>query len=121
MSIKNYSDLVVWQKSIQLVKMIYVRTNAFPREEIYGLTSQIRRAAVSIPSNITEGQARQSTHGFKRFLSISMGSPVEVETQRIIAQKLKYVTEELLNKALILSDEIKRMTYVLSSKLILPT
>ncbi|MDP4609998.1 MAG: four helix bundle protein [Opitutales bacterium] len=70
MSIKNYSDLVVWQKSIQLVEMIYVLTNTFPHEEIYGLTSQIRRAAVSIPSNIAEGQARQSTAEFKRFLSL---------------------------------------------------
>ncbi|MDP4879967.1 MAG: four helix bundle protein [Opitutales bacterium] len=70
MSIKNYSDLVVWQKSIQLVEMIYVLTNTFPHEEIYGLTSQIRRAAVSIPSNIAEGQARQSTAEFKRLLSL---------------------------------------------------
>jgi len=71
MSVKNYRELIVWQKSMDMVEMIYQVTRQFPKEELYGLTSQIRRAAVSVPSNIAEGQARRSTAEFKNFLSIT--------------------------------------------------
>lgn len=92
--IKSYNDLIVWQKAIQLVKEIYLATQSFPREEIYGLTSQIRRSAVSVPSNIAEGQARNSTGEFIHFLGIARGSLAELDTQTIIASELGYVSTE---------------------------
>lgn len=102
---------------MDLVQMVYEVTKHFPKEEVYGLTSQVRRAAVSIPSNIAEGQARKSTAEFKNFLSIAQGSRAEVETQILIAQRLGYVTTEKAEQLLNLSDEIKRMTHSLVSKL----
>jgi len=80
MAVQNYRELIVWQKSMDLVELVYQATKAFPKEELYGLTNQVRRAAVSIPSNIAEGQARQSTAEFKNFLSIAQGSRAETET-----------------------------------------
>ena len=91
MQIKNYKDLIVWQKAMDLAAEIHRLTRSFPREELYGLTSQIRRAAVSVPSNIAEGQARQSTAEFRNFLSISQGSLAEVETQLLLAQRFQYL------------------------------
>jgi four helix bundle protein len=88
-----YKDLIVWQKAMDLTEMVYQATKAFPREELYGLTNQVRRAAVSIPSNIAEGQARQSTAEFRNFLSLARGSLAEVETQLMIAQRLGYLTQ----------------------------
>ncbi len=87
---KTHRDLTVWQKSMQLVTDIYEMTANFPETEKYGLISQLRRAAVSIPSNIAEGAARNSTKEFKRFLYISLGSLAEVETQLEISQNLGY-------------------------------
>lgn len=117
MSVQNYSDLIIWQKAMELVEIIYELTKRFPKEEQYGLTNQIRRAAVSIPSNIAEGQARKGSAEFKNFLSIASGSRAEVETQLIIAQKQGYISETELKEALALSNEIKRMTHALISKL----
>ena len=91
--VESYRDLIVWQKSMELVERVYRMTRVFPKEELYGLSSQIRRAAVSIPSNIAEGQARKSTAEFLNFLSIAQGSRAEVETQTLIAQRLGYVTQ----------------------------
>lgn len=85
---KTYKDLIVWQKSIELVKEIYLLTEDFPKEEIYGLTSQIRRCAVSIPSNIAEGKMRTTNKEFSHFLSIAYGSGAELETQLILAKLL---------------------------------
>ncbi len=103
MSGRNYRDLLAWQRAMDLVENIYTATQAFPRDEIYGLTSQVRRAAVSVPSNIAEGQGRTSENEFKHFLSIAHGSVREVETQIMIAQRLKYLpndqTEQLLKTA----------------------
>lgn len=79
MKVRNYQDLIVWQKAMDLVELVYAETKSFPREEIYGLTSQLRKAAVSIPSNIAEGQGRRTTADFVRHLSISYGSLREVE------------------------------------------
>lgn len=94
MKVRNYQDLIVWQKAMDLVEQIYSTSKSFPREEIYGLTSQLRRAAVSIPSNIAEGPGRRTTADFVRHLSISYGSLREVETQILIAARLLYLTKE---------------------------
>src|SRR5438270_9252479 len=91
---KLYRDLIAWQKSIDFVTEIYLVTKTFPKEEIYGLTSQLRRAAVSIPSNIAEGQARLSRLEFKNFLSHARGSLVEVETQLLISRNLGYLSKK---------------------------
>nr|WP_315136515.1 four helix bundle protein [uncultured Capnocytophaga sp.] len=89
--IKSFKELIVWQKSILLVKLIYQLTYYFPTEEKFGLTSQIRRCAVSIPSNIAEGWGRNSSNHFQYFLSVSQGSLSELETQLIIAKELGFV------------------------------
>jgi four helix bundle protein len=117
MSLQNYRDLIVWQKAMTLAELVYALTKHFPQEEIYGRTSQVRRAAVSIPSNIAEGQARTGTAEFKNFLSIASGSRSEVETQLILAQRLGYITQPQLKEARDLANEIKRMTHSLISKL----
>ncbi len=90
----NYKNLIVWQKSILLVKQIYQLTQKFPSDEKFGLVSQMRRAVVSIPSNIAEGQARRTTGDYVRFVSISEGSLAELETQLIIAIELNFCTKE---------------------------
>jgi four helix bundle protein len=89
---KSYRDLVVWQKAMDLVTATYRITARFPREETYGLTSQLRRAAVSIPSNIAEGQGRRGLAEFRHFLRQASGSLMELETQVLIAERLGYVT-----------------------------
>jgi four helix bundle protein len=87
----GYRDLLAWQEAMKLVVMVYHVTARFPREEIYGLTAQVRRAASSIPSNIAEGAARNSPREFHQFLGVSAGSLAEVETQLELAAKLDYV------------------------------
>ena len=89
--IKNHKDLEVWKKSMDLVSNIYKITESFPNKELYGLTNQIRRAAVSVPSNIAEGAARSSKKEFIQFLYIALGSLSEFETQIIIANRLEYL------------------------------
>lgn len=86
---KTYRDLIVWQKGIQLVVLIYKLLNNFPKEEVFGLSSQIKRSAISIPSNIAEGKMRGSNNEFKRFLLIAYGSGAELETQIEISKKLE--------------------------------
>ncbi|WP_295585142.1 four helix bundle protein [uncultured Lamprocystis sp.] len=117
MGVRDYRDLIVWQKSMDLVTEVYRLTRGFPREELFGLTSQVRRAAVSIPSNIAEGQARQSTAEFRRFLSIAQGSRAEVETQLLIAVRLNYSTESDVQTAVSLLTEIQKMLAVLQTRL----
>ena len=109
MPVKNYRDLVVWQKAMDLVIMVYRSTAAFPHEELYGLRNQLRRAAVSIPSNIAEGQGRHTTREFLSFLSIANGSLREVETQSMIASRLHYITEERESELLGLAAEVGRL------------
>ena len=87
----SYRDLIAWRKAVELVTEIYRTTKSFPREELYGLTNQLRRAAVSVPSNIAEGQARYSKREFHHFLSQARGSLVEIETQLTIAGNLGYL------------------------------
>ena len=115
--VKSYKDLIVWQKAMTLVELVYQVTRTFPREEIYGLTSQLRRAAVSIPSNIAEGQARQSTTEFKHFLSIARGSLAEVETQLLIANHLKYLTTDQLSQVMEIHTEVSKMLPAVMNKL----
>ena len=99
---KSHRDLDAWKKSIGLVSEIYLLTKKFPPDELYGLTSQMRRAAVSVPSNIAEGAARGSSKEFSRFLSISLGSLAEMETQLLIAENLNYLPPDIS-----LSQEIR--------------
>jgi four helix bundle protein len=117
MGVRDYRELIVWQKAMDLVTEVYRLTRGFPREELYGLTNQLRRAAVSIPSNIAEGQARQSTAEFRNFLSIAQGSRAEVETQLLIAVRLQYATEEDFQAAASLLTEIQKMLAVLQTRL----
>jgi four helix bundle protein len=92
--LQHYRELIVWQKAMNFVETLYRITNDFPKAEIYGLTSQMRRAAVSIPSNIAEGQGRSTTRDFLHFLSMSQGSLMEVETQITIAERLGYMEKQ---------------------------
>ncbi|MDM1557026.1 MULTISPECIES: four helix bundle protein [Chryseobacterium] len=107
----NFKDLLVWQKSIDFVTEVYRTTEAFPKNEFYGLMSQIRRAAVSIPSNIAEGNSRRSKPDYLQFLKISRGSCAEVETQLIISKNLKFLNEEDYLK---LNQEIIEITKMLN-------
>jgi len=91
---KTHKDLEVWKISIEMVTKIYQITHGFPKEELYGLTNQIRRAAVSVPSNIAEGAGRKSNKEFLQFLYYANGSLSELETQLIIANNLKYIDDE---------------------------
>jgi len=106
---KNYSDLIAWQKAMDLVEMTYKATSQFPKEETYGLTNQLRRAVVSVPSNIAEGQGRNSASDFRRFLAISYGSLREVETQVLIAQRLHYLSEPQAERLMNLAGEVGRL------------
>jgi four helix bundle protein len=108
-AIKDYRDLIVWQKAMDLVETIYRTTGAFPREEIYGLTSQMRRAAVSIPSNIAEGNGRNTTRDYVHFLGMAYGSVKEVETQILIAERLRYVNSSRSDELVQLTGEIARL------------
>lgn len=115
--VKSYKELVVWQKSIKLVGEIYSLTNCFPDVEKYGLSNQMRRCAVSIPSNIAEGFYRKTKKDFLRFILIAFGSGAELETQIIIAKDLKYgSTEKYLNIEGLL-EEIMKMLNKLSGVL----
>ena len=115
--INSYRELLVWQKSIELVVNIYEITEKFPREEIYGLTSQIRRAAVSIPSNIAEGRYRGTKADYIRFLRISYGSGAELETQLEISKRLLKTKILNYNKVDSLLEEVMKMLNVMISKL----
>jgi four helix bundle protein len=101
--------LVVWQKAMALVTDVYRCTRAFPKEEIYGLRAQLRRAAISVPSNIAEGQGRVSTGEFKQFLGHARGSLLEIETQILIAETLGYVQPEQSEELIRQSSEIGRI------------
>ncbi len=105
----SYQDLVAWQKAVDLVTEIYRMTRGFPPDEIYGLTSQLRRAAVSIPSNIAEGQGRLSKGEFRQFLGQARGSLLEVETQTIIARNLGFLEDATAKNTLQKSAEVNRI------------
>ncbi|HVP42827.1 MAG TPA: four helix bundle protein [Terriglobales bacterium] len=106
---KGHRDLLVWQKSMALVTDIYRVTQSFPQCELYGLTNQIRRAAVSVPSNLAEGHGRTSRKEFHRFVGQARGSLTEVETQLEIARNLNYLTEDNARELLDRASEVARM------------
>lgn len=113
----NYKDLKLWQRSVDLAVKVYETTKEFPREEIYGLTSQLRRSAISVPSNIAEGSGRNTKNDFKNFLGISYGSSCELETQLIIANKVHFLDSQMLD---LLQNEIsviQKMNWALKKSL----
>ena len=114
---KSYRELAVWQKGIELVKGVYLLSEGFPQREIYGLTNQIRRAAVSIPSNIAEGQARGHTPEFRRYLQIALGSLAEVDTQLELAIQLSFISQQDSVKVADIIVELRKMLYGLISNL----
>lgn len=117
METKSYKDLIVWQKSIMLVREIYKATQSFPKSEVYGIVDQMHRASVSIPSSIAEGAGRNTRKELSRFYSISYGSALELETQLIIAQELQLASKELLKPCFELLEEVSKMLRVMISKL----
>lgn len=114
---KTYRDLLVWQKAITFVTEVYNIAREFPQEELYGLTSQIKRSAVSIPSNIAEGYGRKSKKDYIRFLQIAMGSIFEIQTQLEISKNLEFLPENNFNTLFENSREIERMLSSLISKI----
>lgn len=108
--IKSYKDLIVWQRSMQLVMVVYALVLRFPKHETYALSDQLRRSVVSIPSNIAEGQARQHPGEFRQFLHMALGAAAEVNTQLLIAHKLSYITHAELQDAEKLINEVEKMT-----------
>jgi len=114
---RSYEDLVVWQKGIALAKLIHQLTNKFPAEEKFGLVARMRRAAVSIPSNIAEGQARHKTGEFIQFISHAEGSLAELDTQLILSIELRFARAENADAAFELISELCRILHVLRRKL----
>jgi four helix bundle protein len=117
MTLKRFNDLQVWQKAVNFAVQLYAFTRDFPKEEIYGFTSHVRRAAVSIPSNIAEGHSRNTTGDFLRFLSMAQGSCSEVETQLFIARQLNYLSQANYDQLLDRLSEIGRMLSGLETSL----
>ncbi|MFV8351448.1 MULTISPECIES: four helix bundle protein [Flavobacterium] len=116
--VKSYKELLIWQKGIKIVVLVYKLTKDFPKEEIYALTSQLKRASVSIPSNIAEGFGRQTDKSFNHFLNISRGSLNEIETQLIIAKELEFIqNENIFNELLFLIEEESKMINAFSKNL----
>ena len=115
--VKTFEDLIIWQKSIVLTKQIYTITRKFPKEEIDGLSNQLRRASVSVASNIAEGYGRITRNDYKRFLSFSFGSTFEIQTQLIICIEIGIINNEDFNESMMLSKEISAMLYAIIKKL----
>ncbi len=117
--LKTYTELLVWQKSIYLVKKIYRITSNFPTEEKFGLCAQIRRSAISIPSNIAEGYGRNSTSDYLRFLCIAMGTLFELETQLYIGSELSYINKADYATLESMVDEVERILTAMRTKLVI--
>jgi len=109
----SYRDLAIWRKALDLCKYLYQATRDFPHEERYGLTSQIRRAAISVPSNIAEGQARGGKKEFIQFLYIAKGSLAELDTQSVLALELGYINPERQQAIVVKIEELQRMIFSL--------
>ncbi|MFZ1705228.1 MAG: four helix bundle protein [Saprospiraceae bacterium] len=114
---KTHRDLDVWKKAIDLVTLVYKITKGFPAYELYGLTSQLRRSAISIPSNISEGAARNTAKDFNHFLAISLGSIAELETQAIVSKNLEYLNEQDFELLISELESVRRMTHGLKKSL----
>ena len=117
MAVRTYRDLLAWQRAMELVVAVYKCTRHFPKDEIYGLTSQLRRAAVSVPSNIAEGQGRGIGAEFKHHLRISQGSLQETETQLLLAEQLGYIDPSEAEHALCLAGEVGRLNRSLNASI----
>ena len=117
MIIKNYQELIVWNKAMDLVSEVYSLTKLLPKEELFALSNQMRRAAISVPSNIAEGQQRMAPRKFIRFLTIARGSNGELQTQLLICARLSYFTSDQIQPVLSLSYEISKMLTTLIAKL----
>ena len=115
--IRSFRDLEIWQRGIVLTEAVYESTKVFPKEELYGLVAQLRRTAVSIPSNIAEGFARRHNKEYKQFLHISLGSCAESTTQVIISSKLRYIADKAADDMVNEVEEISRITMSLIKKL----
>lgn len=115
--IKSFKDLEIWRRGVKLVEDVYAATKSFPREEMYILTSQLRRSAVSVPSNVSEGFARFHNKEYRQFLYTSLSSCAELTTQLIIASRLKYIDKTKADELLGTIDEISKMTMSLIKKL----
>ncbi|MGI9405600.1 MAG: four helix bundle protein [Hyphomicrobiaceae bacterium] len=114
---QSYRDLIVWQKAMDLAELAYGLTKDFPRVELYGMTSQIRRAATSVPANIAEGQGRENTGSFVQFLRIAQGSLKELETHLILSTRVKLAKQATVSPLLDLCEEVGRMLRALIRKL----
>jgi len=114
---KSFRELKVWNKAIDLTVLIYELTDSFPKQEIYGLTSQMRRASVSVASNIAEGSARGTKRDFRQFVKLARGSNCELQTQLLIARRLRFGDEQRNENAEVLSHEIGKMLSGLSQYL----
>ena len=113
-AIKSFKELKVWQMGMEIVKDVYQLTKKFPKEELYGLASQMRRSAISVPSNIAEGFKRYHAREYRQFLHIALGSVAELETQLIISKELAFITESELRN---ISEKIDHLSKMLSSLL----
>lgn len=114
---QDFHNLTVWQRAIDLTERIYRLTQKFPKEEMYGLVSQLRRASVSIASNIAEGRGRLNTAEFRQFLGVALGSTFEVQTQLVVARRLKIGNEKSIDEAVALGNQVSRMLTSLIQKL----
>lgn len=117
MTVHSFRDLLVWQKSVDLAVECYEFTNHFPKSELYGLTNQMRRAAVSVPSNVAEGSERRHTQEYIQHVCVSCGSLAELETQAEIARRLRFVDEQSVQQFFTHTDEISRMLHGLRNSL----
>lgn len=115
--IKDFKDLIVWQKAMELTKAVYTLVKKLPKEELFALSDQMRRSAISIPSNIAEGQARNSTKEFIHFLAIAKGSKAELETQLLLCVSIQYLTESDIQHATELITEVGKMINALQKSL----
>jgi four helix bundle protein len=117
MTVKNYKELIVWQKSMTAVTLLYSLVKKLPKEELFALSDQMRRCAVSIPSNIAEGQQRTSGAEFLKFISYAQGSRAELETQLLICVSIGYMTEDDISELMSLLNEINKMLSALERTL----
>jgi four helix bundle protein len=109
MAVQSYRELIAWQKAMDFTAEVYRITQTFPKQELYGVTSQLRRAAVSIPSNIAEGQGRQTTGEFRQFMGHARGSLLETETQILLSERLEYLDHKTTENLLKQSAEVGRI------------
>lgn len=117
MTAQSYKELILWQKAMDLAELLYKSTADFPKQEIYGITSQLRRSAVSIPSNIAEGYSRNSKGEYIQFLGIAKGSLCELETQIMLSQRFGYLSNIEAEKLLSLSTEVGKLLTIFIQKL----